>query len=176
MFKKLLLIIFISYTASICAQSQNSKFRHLTVEDGLSHGWIRCIYKDSYGFMWFGTGNNGVNKYDGSNFTIYENEPGNKNTPSNNSINFIHEDKNRNLLIGTDLGLNVYNRELDIMIPVPSLNNSYIIDILELDNGRFILATENNLILFDTKNDSSITLDNLNENFSFRFIRNGIVR
>src|SRR3954468_11420297 len=57
--------------------------QHLTVEEGLSHNWVRSIIKDHQGFMWFGTFN-GLNRYDGKNFKIYR-----VNTGNNLSDNFI---------------------------------------------------------------------------------------
>jgi ligand-binding sensor domain-containing protein len=55
---------------------QKIKFTHLTTDDGLSQSTARCILKDKYGFIWFGT-YDGLNRYDGYNFTIYRNIPKN---------------------------------------------------------------------------------------------------
>src|SRR5512136_3114997 len=52
----------------------NIKFKHLSVEAGLSHSTVNCILQDSKGFMWFGT-DDGLSKYDGYNFTIYKHNP-----------------------------------------------------------------------------------------------------
>ncbi|MFD1143550.1 two-component regulator propeller domain-containing protein [Larkinella insperata] len=48
-----------------------NQFEHLSVEDGLSNDHITAILQDRDGYMWFGTGN-GLNKYDGSRFTIFK--------------------------------------------------------------------------------------------------------
>ena len=47
--------------------SQNKKITFQALQDGLSHQFVKCIFKDSKGFMWFGT-NDGLNKFDGTNF------------------------------------------------------------------------------------------------------------
>ncbi|MEJ2354171.1 MAG: two-component regulator propeller domain-containing protein, partial [Anaerolineales bacterium] len=52
------------------------KFEHLSVEHGLSHSSVNCIFQDSQGFMWFGT-DDGLNKFDGYTFRVYRHEPGN---------------------------------------------------------------------------------------------------
>ena len=96
---------------SIFAQNYDLRFKFLTVKEGLSQSWVRCIYQDSYGFMWFGTGGNGLDKFDGYNFTIYKNNPRIRASLSNNSITSIFEDHNQNLWIGTQIGLNLYDRE-----------------------------------------------------------------
>src|SRR4030065_1680422 len=37
------------------AQEQDLKFSNISIEDGLSHSKVNCIYQDSNGFLWFGT-------------------------------------------------------------------------------------------------------------------------
>ena len=29
-------------------------FKSITIKDGLSQNWVRCIYQDDQGFIWFG--------------------------------------------------------------------------------------------------------------------------
>ena len=84
-------------------QSQDIKFEHLSVEDGLSHNTVYCIFQDSQGFMWFGT-EDGLNKYDGYTFTIYRNDPDDTLSLSNSQIRTIHEDPSGALWIGTGGG------------------------------------------------------------------------
>lgn len=53
---------------------KNLRFERISLEQGLSQSTVFCILQDSQGFMWFGT-EDGLNKYDGYNFTIYKNNP-----------------------------------------------------------------------------------------------------
>lgn len=95
---------------STFSQRQDIKFHHLNVEDGLSRSTITCIYRDSRGFMWFGT-QNGLNKYDGYDFTIYQHSSNNNKSISGNWITCIAEDSENNLWIGTfSKGLNKFDR------------------------------------------------------------------
>jgi ligand-binding sensor domain-containing protein len=84
-------------------QSQNIKFEHISVEQGLSSAYVKCILQDSIGFMWFGTAD-GLNKYDGYTFTIFRNDPNDTLSLSDSQIRIIHEDPSGILWIGTGGG------------------------------------------------------------------------
>lgn len=61
--------------------------------------------------MWFGT-EDGLNKYDGYKFTIYNHDRNNPYSLSHNNVRSIYEDKDSVLWIGTkNGGLNKLNRE-----------------------------------------------------------------
>ena len=51
--------------------TQQIQFEHINTNDGLSQNSVVSIDQDSSGFMWFAT-QDGLNKYDGSNFKQYE--------------------------------------------------------------------------------------------------------
>jgi signal transduction histidine kinase/ligand-binding sensor domain-containing protein len=90
---------------------ENLKFKHLSVEAGLSHSTVNCILQDSQGFMWFGT-DDGLNKYDGYSFTIYKHNPDDPFSISHNQIWSLFEDSSGTLWIGTyGGGLNRFDRD-----------------------------------------------------------------
>jgi ligand-binding sensor domain-containing protein len=62
--------------------------------------------------MWFGT-QDGLDKYDGTHFTVYKHDPENPTSISDNWILAILEDGQDRIWIGTLNGLNSYDRELD---------------------------------------------------------------
>ncbi|MCP4692732.1 MAG: response regulator, partial [Desulfobacterales bacterium] len=76
------------------------KFRHITVEDGLSHHEVSFILQDAQGFMWFGT-KHGLNKYDGASFTAFTHDPENPNSLCGNFVWWIEEGKDGALWVPT---------------------------------------------------------------------------
>src|SRR3989337_3934217 len=95
-------LIFFLQTISILVfpQKQNLKFEHLSTYEGLSQSNTLCIQQDSRGFMWFGT-RDGLNKYDGYQFTVFKHNAQNPKSLSNNTISDIAEDSQGNLWIAT---------------------------------------------------------------------------
>jgi ligand-binding sensor domain-containing protein len=47
----------------MCFAAHDWHAHTLQQKDGLSSNNVECIFKDSYGFMWFGT-SNGLDRYD----------------------------------------------------------------------------------------------------------------
>ncbi len=109
----LLILFLLSNTLLMSETTQstdNYLFRQITIKEGLSQSSILAILQDQEGFMWFGTGN-GLNKYDGYNFTVYLNDPYDSTSISDNEITSIYEDKDGYIWIGTINGiLNKFDR------------------------------------------------------------------
>jgi signal transduction histidine kinase/ligand-binding sensor domain-containing protein/DNA-binding response OmpR family regulator len=82
----------------------------ITNESGLSNSAVNTIYKDSRGFVWFGTWD-GLNRYDGTSIVTFYPESFNENSISNNIIWEILEDSELNLWVVTERGINLYNPE-----------------------------------------------------------------
>lgn len=80
-------------------------FSSLGVEDGLSQVSVLNIFQDSDGYLWFGT-RNGVNRYNGYEFTIYRNKVNDSTSLSDNYIQAINEDRNKNIWVATSNGIN----------------------------------------------------------------------
>ncbi len=109
----LLILIGLCFANKIIGQSETFSFSHLTIEDGLSQSTIFKIHQDSQGYMWFGT-TDGLNKYDGYNFEVYNFNPADSNSISGNSITSMYEDENGFLWIGTVEGrLNLFDRKTE---------------------------------------------------------------
>lgn len=101
----LLVILFIS--GNIFSQNKY-RLKNISTTDGLSQSSVIAIHQDKFGQMWFGT-RDGLNKYDGSKFTVFRNDVTNKHSISNNDILSIEEDKTGKIWVGTYNGLNCYD-------------------------------------------------------------------
>ncbi|WP_300910658.1 hybrid sensor histidine kinase/response regulator transcription factor [uncultured Bacteroides sp.] len=74
------------------------------VNDGISQLSVVTICQDSRGYLWLGT-RNGLNRYNGTGYTIFRHRPGDSLTIVDNSINKICEDHDNNLWIATVRGV-----------------------------------------------------------------------
>jgi len=149
-----LLILFFFYCQTILANE--TKFEHISIDKGLSHSSVFTILQDSKGFMWFGT-QNGLNKFDGYNFTVFKNEPSDSSSIANSTVFSIYEDSRENIWIGTlGGGLNKYDSRSETFTHYindenneKSLSNNNVRSILEDKEGNLWVGTNNGLNLFD---------------------------
>ena len=102
------LLLFLCSVITIRAE-ENYMFKHIETKDGLSHSQINAIYKDSRGFMWFGTAGGGLNRYDGYNFKVFRRVEKKPNALPDNYIHNIQEDNQGRLWIGTGSGYTIYD-------------------------------------------------------------------
>ncbi|WP_439556637.1 ligand-binding sensor domain-containing protein, partial [Dyadobacter sp.] len=112
---------YILISATIClfsmtqanANDPQLNFTALTSANGLSSNTVHAILKDRHGLLWFGT-DDGLNKYDGTEFTLYRNESTNPASIASNDITSLHEDRAGRIWVGTIQGaLNLYDRKKD---------------------------------------------------------------
>ncbi len=101
-------IILVFIFSIINLSAQELKFKNFSLDEGLSQSTVNTIFQDKQGFLWFGT-QDGLNKFDGYNFTVYRHDPKNSNTLSHNEIFSIYEDSKGILWIGTGNGLNKFD-------------------------------------------------------------------
>ena len=112
---KLLFTFFIGvcllfFGKQVMCQNQPLSFKHLTVNDGLSVGNGNCIFKDSRGYIWISTFD-GLNRFDGIECAIYKNSKKDSTSISGYVLYNILEDASSNLWIGSNEGLNFYDRK-----------------------------------------------------------------
>ncbi len=149
MFKRYLLCLIITAFCypNLFPQISNQKFYHITRDNGLSQSTVNSIVKCRQGFMWFGT-NDGLNRYDGYNFTCYKYDEKNQHSIGLGRVNVLFVDNKGRLWAGTDQGgLNLYDPRLDQFNRITSVNrfnsgvNNNISDITETTEGYLWLAT-----------------------------------
>lgn len=107
-----LLITIYFFNGHLYAQN-TTHFTHITTQNGLSQNDVNGIYQDNQGFMWFGT-HDGLNKYDGYNFTAYNYNQQDDKSINSNLIFTINGDDKGNLWVGTSgSGINFFDRNLE---------------------------------------------------------------
>ncbi len=78
----------------------SAHFSRIATEQGLSQMTINCLYKDSLGYLWFGT-QSGLNRWDGYSCQVYGSQPGQADSLSGNFITALAENRTGQLWIGT---------------------------------------------------------------------------
>lgn len=105
----LLAIVFQAWGSLLAIQPDELYFRHILPKDGLSNNVVYSILEDDYGFVWIGT-RDGLNRFDGSEFRIYDQFSGGL---KNSHINSIYKDVHGQLWVGTYDGLGLYDQNKD---------------------------------------------------------------
>lgn len=99
----------LSFELAAKTTDEDYKFNPVNVGKGLSNSEVRCIYKDSSGFMWFGTPF-GLNRYDGQEVIVYKQDLGRGHTlTANNDISRIQESFDGKLWLHTPSGYTIYD-------------------------------------------------------------------
>jgi len=156
MFLFLLILIALTFSTNLYAQTDNKRFVNISTEEGLSNPSVSYIAQDSKGFLWFAT-QNGLNKYDGYSFTLYENDPEDSNSLSSNMIQTMYLDRSDCLWIGTGnrgldrLDINTkkfthYDYQQDYF---SSLSDNLVIAICEDESGNLWIGTAEGLNRLD---------------------------
>ncbi|TQV80001.1 ligand-binding sensor domain-containing protein [Aliikangiella coralliicola] len=92
------------------ADLENTGFKHISTEHGLSQKTVQAIYQDSQDFLWFGT-QEGLNRYDGKELKVFRHLSHNQHSLSHDVIRAIIEDAYGDLWVATSGGLNRYIAE-----------------------------------------------------------------
>jgi signal transduction histidine kinase/ligand-binding sensor domain-containing protein/DNA-binding response OmpR family regulator len=93
-------------TSKSYAQEINYRFRHLTVDNGLSHTDATSIVQDDNGFIWIAT-YSGLNRFDGYSTKVFYNNVANR-TAYLNRIADVALCKNNYLWLATEGGLSIF--------------------------------------------------------------------
>lgn len=119
--------------------------RFYSTDKELSNSLINAVYQDRKGFIWIAT-ENGLNKFDGTRFSIYRHNAIDSTSLKNNYVRTLFEDSRGNFWIGCINGLQRYDRATDsfheLFIPrKDGRKNPHITSIIERRNGDLWIAT-----------------------------------
>lgn len=162
-------IVFITQT-----YSQQYNFTNYSINEGLSQSVVNCVFQDSRAYIWIGT-QNGLNRFNGESFDVYNYSPVDSNSISNNWIYSIAEDKEGNLWLGTKNGINKYifneNRfeQVNYLTEFVYDVTRYPYDLICLSNGNILINTPPIVSIFNIS-------DNSFKHFRSRFGYDGSVK
>ena len=152
-FLVLLLIAICSPLGTLAAPLPDPNFTIFNTQNGLSNANVYNIVQDEQGYMWFGT-EDGLNRFDGKDFTVYRYASDNPNSLASNNITALVIDSQQRIWVGTDNGLSLFNADTQLFINIQTkdgLTNNRINAITEVD-GELWVATDDRL--------NTINLDN----------------
>ena len=101
------------WSSSAAGPEQNIHFTRISIESGLSPSTIFSIAQDRTGNMWFAT-YDGVNKYDGYGFTVYQHQIGDTTSIADDITRTLCADLDGRIWVGTASGLSLYDEDMDI--------------------------------------------------------------
>jgi signal transduction histidine kinase/ligand-binding sensor domain-containing protein/CheY-like chemotaxis protein/AraC-like DNA-binding protein len=146
------LLFFTLLSVEALAQSDTFRFTHFTTRNGLSRNYIKTVLQDHRGYLWLGT-NDGLNRYDGYGFKIYQADQATITGISDNYIQFVFEDSKKRLWVGTkDGGVQLYQEEMDRFIqPACQGTGPYYnaLAMVETPDQRIWLGTSLGIFLWD---------------------------
>ena len=135
------------------AQKPTKDFNFVDIKAGISKVGIYTITQDYYGFIWIGTNGSGLYKFDGIDYTSYKFKHQDSTSVSSNLIFSSYLGKENKLWIGTEDGLNLYNRDLDkfqkINITKSQELNISVLSINEYDGNLYIGTRLNGLFKYN---------------------------
>ena len=128
--------------------SQNSQLQNFTTKEGLPQSQVYDIAQDSIGYLWLATQGGGLARFDGDEFTVFNEKKGLK----SNFVNSLLV-KNDSLYIGTYSGLSIYTKGKFINYESPKVSKVILV------NHKIILATEKGMYEFKTDSIYPISSD-----------------
>lgn len=114
------------------------EFMHISIQEGLSESVVLASCQDWLGHIWFST-QDGVNRFNGYDFTTYRNEPEDSTSIADNISRVIYRDSKDRLWFGTSKGLSLYDIDKDIFRNYAS-HDSGVTSIAEVEAGKTLMV------------------------------------
>jgi len=131
-------------------------FVRISDDEGLAHSDVRAIAQDHEGFLWFGLRLGGLTRYDGYELKVHQHDPANPRSIGNRVIWCLLVDRRGTVWIGTEGGLDRYDRVTDSFIHYrhdeaqpQSVANNVVTCLHEDSSGRIWVGTRGGLSRLD---------------------------
>jgi len=143
-------------------------FSSLGVNDGMSSGDVLAACKDEEGFMWFAT-SNGLNRYDGSGFKIYNRQNKRGKNLASDFINDVIEFDRGKIWIATVKGLFLLDKKTDSITGIDFYNSEHkvsvemkIFKVFKDYNNKLWIAADSGLYII--KNNQAVSFQSIYPN------------
>lgn len=156
MIQRICILICFSYIPLFlhCAGIDKMSFTLIGMEKNLAQGTVFDIVQDKKANMWFAT-NNGVNKFNGYSFTVYQHDVTDSTSIANNAVRDLLVDSKGDIWAATRSGLSYYNKMKDCFSNFECFKNGKQLGfqgIAEVDSLHLLLITKEELLLFNIDN------------------------
>ncbi len=111
--KNILFLLLFFVSVSNHAQKIFKDYSFVNIKEGVPKVGVSSIVQDHKGFIWIATTGTGLYKFDGIKYTSYKFNFRDTNSLSNNLVQSAFIDSKKRLWIGTENGLNLYDRDFD---------------------------------------------------------------
>jgi len=135
------------FTSHLVYSQDRLRFQHIGVEHGLSEPSILAMIQDKKGFIWIAT-QNGLNRFDGYEFKIYQWSHTDNGSISDNFVTSIFEDSEGIIWVGTRNGFNSFNPAMQKFIKYfndenddSTISHNYVTSIVEDKLGFLWIGT-----------------------------------
>lgn len=153
------------------AAAQNEQW--YTSDGYLSSSLISDVLYDRDGILWVAT-EDCLNRFDGSKFTIYRNDPDDPHTIGNDRINDIFEDRDGRLFVCSHAGVQIYDRAADhfsepLRVTQERRTSSPLSCIVQRSTGE-LWAVGNEIYRIVTADDGAVRLEHIDLPDNLRFV------
>ena len=176
----LYVIIFFCIGQAVFSQNSVYKFRHLSTNEGLSQSSVTAIQQDDLGQIWIGT-RDGLNKYDGTEFTVFRHDKNNPSSVCNNDILCLEKDSDGSIWVGTYSGVSRYNTKKNTFKTYLNKNNNTSLKgntvwrIKELSSKEVWIGAPYGISIYNRKTDSFRTFSVGEQVYTIYETKNGAV-
>lgn len=146
-YARILISLFLVSVSAVCAMAGRGEFRRLDSSNGLSDLVVNCIYKDSRGYVWLGTGL-GLDRFDGNNIRSFPIPGENLNVKR---VKAIAEGPRHEIFMGNASGLYVVSSTMQDMVPVFPEKINMSVNALACKGDTLYVATDAGMFILDVE-------------------------
>ena len=139
------------------AVQRTISFIPLSLDEGLTHSKVQCIFRDHSGIVWIGT-KNGLNSWDQSELKSYLHHPSDPHSLPDNYIRFVTEDTDKKLYLSTNHGVGTFNPALKQFSPILYQGKTLEAGCCLHTDSALLLGGRNTIYAYNYRNQSLVPL------------------